>query len=82
MPRASRATTTTPTGPRLVQPKAAPGRQTPSHDEIAVRAYERFLSEGAVHGRDLAHWFDAERELLETPAMKPARRTAASKATG
>ena len=37
---------------------------TPKHDEIAHRAYELFLSSGAMHGRDLEHWLTAESELL------------------
>ena len=31
--------------------------------EIAKRAYEIWLNEGAGHGRDLDHWLRAEREL-------------------
>ena len=34
-----------------------------SADEIARRAYELFLQQGAQHGRDLEHWLTAEREL-------------------
>lgn len=34
-----------------------------SADEIARRAYELFLQQGAQHGRDLDHWLAAEREL-------------------
>lgn len=36
----------------------------PSHDDIARSAYDRFLREGAQHGRDVDHWLAAERELL------------------
>jgi len=31
---------------------------------VAVRAYEIFLEHGSVHGYDLEHWLQAERELL------------------
>jgi hypothetical protein len=31
--------------------------------EIARRAYELFMSRGAVHGHDLEHWFEAENDL-------------------
>ena len=31
---------------------------------VAVRAYEIFLESGAVHGHDVEHWLQAERELL------------------
>jgi hypothetical protein len=34
-----------------------------SADEIARRAYELFLQQGAQHGRDVDHWLAAEREL-------------------
>ena len=34
-----------------------------NHDDIASRAYELFLSSGAMHGRDLEHWLQAESEL-------------------
>lgn len=33
------------------------------HAAIAVRAYERFLARGAVHGFDVEDWLAAEREL-------------------
>jgi len=35
--------------------------------EIAKRAYEIWLNEGAGHGRDLDHWLRAERELAGLP---------------
>jgi hypothetical protein len=38
---------------------------TLSHDDIAARAYELFLVEGAPHGRDVEHWLRAEHELRE-----------------
>ena len=34
-----------------------------NHSDIAHRAYELFLSSGAMHGRDLEHWLQAESEL-------------------
>jgi hypothetical protein len=34
-----------------------------THDDIAARAYELFLVEGAPHGRDVEHWLRAEHEL-------------------
>lgn len=36
-----------------------------SQDAIAMRAYELFLQRGAEHGRDLEHWLQAERELMQ-----------------
>lgn len=37
----------------------------PGHGEIALRAFELFLADGARHGRDLQHWLQAESELLQ-----------------
>ena len=36
-----------------------------NHAEIANRAYELFLANGAAHGRDLEHWLQAESELRD-----------------
>lgn len=36
---------------------------TPTHDEIAAQAYEIYLREGCVAGRDLDHWLQAEQEV-------------------
>ena len=35
----------------------------PTHDDIAMRAYELFLRRGAQHGQDFEDWLAAEREL-------------------
>lgn len=37
--------------------------RTPSHDEIARRAFELYLSRGREHGRAQEDWLTAEREL-------------------
>jgi hypothetical protein len=36
---------------------------TPSHDDVARRAYEIFLRRGGASGHPLADWLQAEREL-------------------
>lgn len=36
----------------------------PTHDEIAAQAYEIYLRDGCVPGRDIEHWLRAESELL------------------
>jgi hypothetical protein len=36
----------------------------PSHEHIATRAYEIYISRGYEHGRDLDDWLQAERELM------------------
>ena len=38
-------------------------QSTLTHDVIAARAYELFLSDGATHGHDVEHWLRAELEL-------------------
>ena len=35
----------------------------PTHDEISARAYEIYLRDGCVGGRDLDNWLQAEAEL-------------------
>jgi hypothetical protein len=39
------------------------GNIEPSHNEIAEAAYQRYLSRGGTHGRDVEDWTEAEREL-------------------
>ena len=42
-----------------------------TQEEIARRAYDKFLARGRQPGRELEDWLDAERELLkERPAEK------------
>ena len=36
-----------------------------SHEQIAQRAYFRFLERGGTHGHDVDDWLAAERSLLE-----------------
>lgn len=36
---------------------------TPSHEEIAARAYQIFVERGCPEGRDLEHWLEAEAQL-------------------
>jgi HSP20 family molecular chaperone IbpA len=36
-------------------------------ERVARRAYEKFVDRGAVHGRDVGDWLDAERELIIKP---------------
>lgn len=36
---------------------------TPTHEQIARRAYEIFVERGQPAGQDLAHWLEAERQL-------------------
>jgi hypothetical protein len=43
--------------------------RTPSHDEIARRAYELFLARGRQHGGAQEDWLTAERELRQRHAV-------------
>lgn len=44
--------------------KQSSANHHPSHDTIALRAYEIYISRGAAQGRDLDDWLQAEQELL------------------
>ena len=55
--RARRSTTT----PNEPMPTTA---TTVSPDDVARRAYDRFVSRGSEHGHDVDDWLRAERELL------------------
>lgn len=57
--------------------------ETKSPETVQLRAYQIWEAEGRPHGRDQAHWFQAERELdAKTPiisepaAVAPAAKTA------
>jgi len=39
--------------------------QPPSHDLIALRAYQLFEERGGGDGRDVEDWLQAEREVLD-----------------
>jgi len=45
------------------KPVKAPGRQDPTPEEIGLRAYEIYVSEGCQEGSDLENWLRAEKEL-------------------
>ena len=46
-----------------VKPAKAGGRFEPTQEEIGVRAFEIYVSEGCQEGNDLENWLRAEREL-------------------
>jgi hypothetical protein len=65
-PRPRRVAKTT--APAPGNGSAAPGNggvtnHTPTADEIAQAAYQRYLSRGGQHGSDFDDWIEAEREL-------------------
>ena len=49
-------------------PKVSRARKSdtlPPYDEVAQRAYERFIARGYQHGYDVEDWLTAERELAQ-----------------
>lgn len=49
--------------PATKKPGAA--KTAPTHEEIALRAYEIYLERGGAPGNALEDWTRAERELME-----------------
>jgi hypothetical protein len=45
-------------------PSCTVGTSFPTPEEIAVCAYALWESENRPHGRDQAHWFQAEQQLM------------------
>jgi hypothetical protein len=48
------------------QSRSTEGLGTPTHDEIARRAYEIYEERGGVQGLDVDDWIRAERELVQS----------------
>ena len=51
------------------EPRTQAARR-PSHDEIAMRAFQIYLSRGEWPGRDVEDWLEAEREILMKPEAR------------
>lgn len=56
--------------PRVNTGRSTKRTTTPNADEIARRAYERFVARGREHGHDLEDWLQAESELLRERAVR------------
>lgn len=52
-----------PERPTNAEPMASSPRNSPTHEQIARRAYEIFLARGGTPGNPEHDWFQAEREL-------------------
>jgi hypothetical protein len=50
---------------KTASPTTSMTNSTPTHDEIAAQAYQIYLREGCVEGRDMDHWLRAEQELRQ-----------------
>jgi hypothetical protein len=40
-------------------------KSVPTHEEVALRAYQIYLERGGTPGHELEDWTSAERELME-----------------
>jgi hypothetical protein len=67
MPKSTKPPSTT--TPRTTRQRTPPTSSATTidftHDEVAVRAYEIYLGDGAIDGRDVDHWLKAENELRD-----------------
>ncbi len=57
----------TPSARKRSSAKSAPASAAVTHEAIAQRAYELYMSRGSHEGDALGDWFRAERELAATP---------------
>jgi hypothetical protein len=66
---------------RRATPKTQPQHIVLAHEEIASRAYQRYLDRGSADGYDIEDWLAAERELARERAsqQEPTRRSRAAK---
>ncbi|HXT13718.1 MAG TPA: DUF2934 domain-containing protein [Candidatus Angelobacter sp.] len=51
---------------------------TPTHEQIARRAYEIFVERGQPEGKDLDHWLEAESQLRAAAQPSRSSQTASS----
>jgi hypothetical protein len=60
--------------------KRRPPHPVVAHEEIADRAYQRYLERGSKHGHDVDDWLAAEQELVsERVEPQPSRRSRVTK---
>lgn len=55
--------------------KVSKAKAQPTHDEIAVRAYQIYQERGFAPGDPVQDWLRAEQELLAPPKKKPGRKS-------
>lgn len=58
------------------------GSQPPTHEQIAARAYEKFVSSGGQSGRCSKNWSEAETELKQQAAAPGGLDKASTAASG
>ena len=47
------------------------GGSEPTPEQVAERAYQRFVERGSEYGRDVEDWLEAERELRDPEGRTP-----------
>ena len=70
MPKKSHEATATTSKPR----KAPAAKSAPTHNEIALRAYDIVLQRNGAPGNPFDDWKQAEQQLLAETAAKPKSR--------
>jgi Protein of unknown function (DUF2934) len=53
-----------PTGEPFPENRRQTAESSPTHEEIALRAYQIYVERGGAHGQDVDDWLQAERELV------------------
>jgi len=60
--------------------RSRPPNPVVAHEDIADRAYRRYLERGSQHGHDVDDWLTAEQELVrERVEPQPSRRPRVTK---
>lgn len=77
MPRKSASETASSATPKSRKSSAL--KPTPTHDQIALRAYHIYLQRNGAPGNPFEDWKQAEQELLAGAAVKPKSRANKSK---
>jgi hypothetical protein len=62
--RTTKKRATTKRSTRSAKTVEAKGMTTPSHDDIALKAYEIWIANDRPVGRDLDNWYEAEAQLV------------------
>ena len=77
MPRKPASETASSAAPKPRKSSAV--KPTPTHDQIALRAYHIYLQRNGAPGNPFEDWKQAEQELLAETAAKPKSRSGKSK---
>jgi hypothetical protein len=61
----AKAQKTSTSAPKVSRTRNPDTVSAPARDEVAQRAYERFIARGEQHGYDVEDWLSAELELTQ-----------------